>query len=119
MDERPTARPAAASERTTDMADLRQCIGSARFGIEAHDAPIEDFPAQPSQQDGLGRMCKRHWNQYTAGLAREAKARKAALGDPAAEVVPNEAASLQSEPRPKRARRTRATAVAAGQGDAA
>jgi len=23
-------------------------------------------------------MCKSHWNQYTAGLAREAKARKAA-----------------------------------------
>ena len=36
------------------------------------------FPRQPSQKDGLGRMCKTHWNQYTAGLARDAKARKAA-----------------------------------------
>jgi len=60
------------------MADLRRCIGSTRFGIEPHDAPIEDFPKQPSQKDGLGRMCKTHWNQYTAGLARDAKARKAA-----------------------------------------
>ena len=29
---------------------LRKCIGSTRFGIEAHDAAIEDFPAQPSQK---------------------------------------------------------------------
>ena len=42
------------------MADMRKCIGSARFGIEAHDAPVTDFPAQPSQKDGLGRMCKTH-----------------------------------------------------------
>ena len=66
------------------MADLRRCIGSAKFGIEAHDAPPEDFPVQPSQRDGLGRMCRNHWNQYTAGLGREAKARKAAGGAPAA-----------------------------------
>jgi hypothetical protein len=58
------------------MAELRRCIGSERFGIVAHDAPPEDFPAQPSQKDGLGRMCKPHWNQYTAGLARDRKARK-------------------------------------------
>ena len=61
-----------------DATTPRRCIGSARFGIEAHDAPVEDFPAQPSQKDGLGRMCKTHWNEYTAGLARDAKARKAA-----------------------------------------
>jgi hypothetical protein len=60
------------------MTEMRRCIGSARFGIQPHDAPIEDFPKQPSQKDGLGRMCKTHWNQYTAGLARDAKARKAA-----------------------------------------
>ena len=57
---------------------LRRCIGSARYGIEPHDAPVEEFPKQPSQRDGLGRMCRTHWNQYTAGLARDAKARKAA-----------------------------------------
>ena len=36
------------------MADMRKCIGSAKFGIEAHEAPVDDFPAQPSQKDGLG-----------------------------------------------------------------
>jgi len=63
-----------ADETTT----LRRCIGSKRFGIEAHDAPVEDFPKQPSQKDGLGRMCREHWNAYTAGRARDAKARKGA-----------------------------------------
>ena len=60
------------------MADTRRCIGSAKFGIEAHDAPVEDFPTQPSQKDGLGRMCKAHWNQYTSALRKAALARKAA-----------------------------------------
>jgi hypothetical protein len=68
------------------MADMRKCIGSTRFGIEAHEAPVGDFPAQPSQKDGLGRMCRPHWNQYTAGLARDRKARiatEAAADSPA------------------------------------
>ena len=51
-----------------DTTTLRRCIGSVRFGIESHDAPIEDFPAQPSQLDGLGRMCKTHWTEYTRAL---------------------------------------------------
>ena len=59
------------------MKTMRKCIGSARFGIEAHQAPVADFPRQPSQKDGLGRMCKTHWKQYVTGLARERKARKA------------------------------------------
>ena len=62
------------------MPGLRKCIGSTRFGIGPHDAPVEDFPVQPSQRDGLGRMCKTHWNQYAASLARDAKARMAADG---------------------------------------
>src|SRR5438046_1396267 len=66
----------------------RRCIGSARYGIEAHEAPAADFPVQPSQKDGLGRMCKVHWNQYTAGLARDAKARKAAAEPEAIAPVP-------------------------------
>ena len=70
---------------------LRRCIGSAKFGIEAHEASVEDFPVQPSQKDGLGRMCKPHWSKYTAGLARDAKARKAADGTVAAEAAPIEA----------------------------
>jgi hypothetical protein len=80
MDVEPDARSAWASERTTAMTELRKCAGSARFEIERHEAPVEDFPIQPSGRDGLGRMCKTHWNQYTAGLARDAKARKAPDG---------------------------------------
>jgi hypothetical protein len=72
------------------MAELRRCIGSARFGIEAHEAPVGDFPIQPSQKDGLGRMCKHHWNQYTTALRKAALARKAADGGAAPEVAPTE-----------------------------
>jgi hypothetical protein len=81
------------------MAELRKCIGSARFGIAAHEAPVEDFPAQPSQKDGLGRMCKTHWNQYTAGLAREAKARMAAEAGPATEVAAVAKTAVPAEPK--------------------
>ena len=70
------------------MAEMRKCIGSTRFGIEAHEAPVEDFPSQPSQKDRLGRMCKPHWNQYTAGLARERKARLATEGAADSPAVP-------------------------------
>jgi hypothetical protein len=92
---------------------MRKCIGSTTFGIEAHEAPITDFPAQPSQKDGLGRMCKSHWNAYTNGLRKAALARKAAEGE-AAEPQP------VAEPTKKRVKRTRkAIAPAAGsQGDA-
>jgi hypothetical protein len=63
--------------------DMRKCIGSAKFGIEAHEAPVSEFPAQPSQKDGLGRMCKPHWNAYTTALRKAALARKAAEAEPA------------------------------------
>ncbi len=72
------------------MADMRRCIGSARFGIEAHEAPIEDFPVQPSQKDGLGRMCKVHWNHYTTELRKAAVAAKAADGSAATEAAKRE-----------------------------
>jgi hypothetical protein len=72
------------------MADLRKCIGSAKFGIEAHEAPVDDFPAQPSQKDGLGRMCKPHWNQYTSALRKAALARRAADDGAPSEVAPTE-----------------------------
>ena len=70
------------------MADMRKCIGSAKFGIEAHEAPVGAFPTQPSQKDGLGRMCKPHWNQYTTALRNAAVARTAAAGEAATEVAP-------------------------------
>lgn len=61
--------------------EMRKCIGSMKFGIEAHEAPVEDFPKQASQKDGLGRMCRVHWNQYTTSLRKAALARKAAEGE--------------------------------------
>ena len=106
-----------------ETASLRRCIGSARFGIEAHEAPVEDFPVQPSQKDGLGRMCKVHWNQYTAGLARDANARTA-LAESDSSVPPVEVAQADSETaelEPARKRSGRAPAVAPvedSQGDA-
>ncbi len=88
------------------MADLRRCIGSSRFGIEAHEAPLADFPVQPSQKDGLGRMCKPHWNQYTTALRKAAEARRAeaatAAGDATTpepvEAKPRRAKATASEP---------------------
>jgi hypothetical protein len=120
MDIHRAASSAAKSERTTDMAELRKCIGSARFGIEAHEAPVEDFPSQPSQKDGLGRMCKTHWNQYTAGLARDAKARKAAEGDATDEATApptdlGDATAGPPEPAPKRRKPANPVPVADGQ----
>lgn len=56
--------------KTEPSEGIRRCTGSVKFGIEAHDAPVADFPVQPSQKDGLGRMCKPHWREYTASLRR-------------------------------------------------
>jgi len=95
-----------------DETTTRRCIGSGRFGIEPHDAPVEDFPRQPSQKDGLGRMCKTHWNRYTAGLARDAKARKAAEGVASEPKTPIESKT------PKRKRSKEAPMPAAAQGHA-
>jgi hypothetical protein len=89
------------------MADLRKCIGSKRYGIEAHEAPVGDFPSQPSQKDGLGRMCKPHWNQYTTALRKVRLARKA---DGGAATAPIEHTSNQQR---------RAAAQAAGKVPAA
>ena len=74
----------------TTTTGLRRCIGSTKFGIEAHEAPPDEFPAQPSQKDGLGRMCKPDWNQYTNALRKAALARKATEGGAASEVAPAE-----------------------------
>jgi hypothetical protein len=55
--------------------EMRRCTGSARFGIEPHEAPVSTFPKQPSRPDGLGTMCAEHWKAYVKGL-REARATK-------------------------------------------
>ncbi len=81
------------------MAAMRKCIGSAKFGIEAHEAPVGDFPTQPSQKDGLGRMCRPHWNQYTGALRKAALARKAVEGGVATEVAPTESEPAQEPER--------------------
>ena len=62
-------------EETTT--ELRRCTGSARFGIEPHEAPTAEFPKQPSRKDGLGTMCTEHWRAYVKGLR---EARKVAKG---------------------------------------
>lgn len=87
------------------MADLRRCIGSTRFGIQAHEAPIEEFPVQPSQRDGLGRMCKTHWNAYTTALR---KASVAAKAEPAGEAP---AAEPTEEKPPRRKAKAAGTSV--------
>jgi hypothetical protein len=69
---------------------MRRCIGSTTFGIEAHEAPVDDFPVQASAKDGLGRMCRPHWTAYTRALRKASLARKAtevAEAEPAPEPV--------------------------------
>jgi hypothetical protein len=115
MDVRRNARSALTSERTSEMTDMRKCTGSAKFGIDAHQAPVTEFPAQPSQKDGLGRMCKPHWNEYTSALRKAALARKAAEDETPAKIAPVEPKATAK--RPKRA--PKAIAPDAGaQGDA-
>jgi len=75
--------------------EQRRCLGSAKFGIEPHEAPIEDFPKQASQKDGLGRMCRVHWNAYTTALRKAAIERKAA--EPGLEAV---TATAEDQPAP-------------------
>lgn len=102
------------------MADLRRCIGSSRFGIEAHEAPVEDFPIQPSQKDGLGRMCKVHWSAYTSALRKAALARKGAEGETSTEGPTEPEPGEAPKPSRTRAKRSsKAIAPEAGaQGDA-
>jgi hypothetical protein len=89
-----------------DMAGQRRCIGSAKFGIEAHDAPVDDFPSQPSQKDGLGRMCRTHWNQYTTALRKAALARKATVEETPPEPEPT-AVVVKGKPLARRRRQAK------------
>jgi hypothetical protein len=73
----PDARERSSRRSTMATTTTRRCAGSERFGIESHEAPIDDFPKQPSQKDGLGRMCGEHWKAYTVGLRKDARTRKA------------------------------------------
>ncbi len=64
-----------------------------------------------SQKDGLGRMCKPHWNQYTAGLARDRKARiatEAAADSPPVPAAGKKArAKAATKPEPARTKPAR------------
>jgi hypothetical protein len=57
---------------TTTTTELRLCTGSARLGMEPHEAPVSEFPKQPSRKDGLGVMCTERWRASVKGL-REAR----------------------------------------------
>ena len=74
----------------TTSTELRRCTGSTRFGIEPHEAPIDEFPKQPSRKDGLGTMCTEHWRAYVKGLREARMATKAT--DESAAAGPGEVA---------------------------
>jgi hypothetical protein len=89
---------------------LSRCSGSNRFGIEAHEADAGDFPVQPSQKDGLGRMCKPHWTAYTSALRKAAVARRTAAREALVVEDSNAAAGVESavdDPGTPPARRSR------------
>lgn len=96
------------------MADtMRTCIGSEKFGIPRHDAPTSEFPIQPSQKDGIGRMCKPHWTLYTRALGADRKARATEAAAPA--PTPKAAKSAAAKP-PKAAKSPAAKAPRARKG---
>lgn len=64
------------TKKTTTSTEMRRCKGSARFGIEPHEAAVSQFPKQPSRKDGLGVIVHR----ALAGL-REGPAGGASGGD--------------------------------------
>jgi hypothetical protein len=79
-----------ATKKSTGYAtEMRRCTGSARFGIEAHEAPVSTFPKQPSRKDGLGTMCTEHWRSYVKGLreARKAVGAASESAPPAADAA--------------------------------
>ena len=97
----------ATRKRTGSATEMRRCHGSARFGIEPHEAPVGTFPKQPSRKDGLGVMCTEHWTAYVKGL-REARIAAAGAGSSVDEVA-MKATAITSQ--------TRATAKPAANAD--
>ena len=100
-----TTKKDATTETTTiTESGMRRCIGSTTFGIEAHDTPVDDFPVQASAKDGLGRMCRPHWTEYTRALRKASVARKADV-----EPAPEPVVEPDVEPEaPRRSRRAKA-----------
>jgi len=102
------------TKNTTATTELRRCTGSWTFGIEPHEAPVSDFPVQPSRKDGLGVMCRPHWTEYTRALRQAAKARKTAVTEeapaPELDAVGTPEESELETPAPRRAPREMAEA---------
>ena len=95
----------------TTISGMRRCIGSTKFGIEPHEAPVADFPVQASQKAGLGRMCKPHWTEYTRELRRASVARKAVE---ATEPAPDPVVEPEAPRRSRRAKAAPEPEVVAG-----
>jgi hypothetical protein len=53
---------------------------------DAHEAPVSEFPKQPSRKDGLGTMCTERWRAYVKGL-REARKAAATTDGPEADAA--------------------------------
>ena len=87
------------TKSTGYLTELRRCHGSARFGIEPHEAPASTFPKQPSRKDGLGVMCTEHWKAYVKGL-REARIATAGDGSPVDEPGMKANATTRRAPTP-------------------
>ncbi len=95
-------RERAGTKSTGYATAMRKCIGSERFGIEPHEAPVSTFPKQPSRKDGLGLMCAEHWKAYVKGLR---EARVPADGKAAAKVTRLRASKPAAKATTKRERR--------------
>jgi hypothetical protein len=94
-----------ATKKTSDYAtEMRTCKGSARFGIEPHEAPVSTFPKQPSRPDGLGVMCAEHWKAYVKGLREARGAGKPAATKPARLRASNPPATAKATTRRERRR---------------
>lgn len=55
-------------------AGFKRCAGYAKWGIQPHLAPVDQFQKAASQKDGLDRTCRPHVAEYTRLI-------KAAKGD--------------------------------------
>jgi len=106
-----TKNDATTETTTITESGMRRCIGSTAFGIEAHEAPVDDFPVQASAKDGLGRMCRPHWTEDTRELRRASVARKAAE---VVEVAPEKIAEPEAPRRSRRAKAAPEPEVVAG-----
>ena len=100
--------------RTKATVEMRRCTGSARFGIDAHEAPIDEFPKQPSRKDGLGTMCAPHWKAYVKGLTDDRKARGNGATPPETPAKPAKAPRA-TKPKAAAKKPTNGDAVAAAQ----